>query len=315
MKNLKLLLAVGMAIVTMNISAQSQNKANASKMIDLANSVIDLSNQYNRKWKDYENVIEQAEKLYERYSKSYDPKFSVNFNGTTSLVSVGYYNTYQDALKATPASMPDKNKIAGAVKIANNNTESLEKWAKAMRKYFVEATFASDNFEGYAPTLDSLNYFYDEAVTSWRLAVRTASEAGDNAEMLLIKGTPMEKFLSPMKSDLRMLRNVIDDFYAEVDKDEFDFSSIKKEAEAVIASVGKNKSTEGKNVSILSHLVYYTDFFEKADKCANTILTLTAELEKEQPEERQLERLFNSLQIQHTDVINSYNNFAEYGSK
>lgn len=309
-----LFLFIGLSAQKKSTAQPTAAEKNASKMIGLTNTVIDLSNAYGKKYKDYERTLTQGEEKYEQLKKNYDPRFSVNFNGTGSYpVPVGLMNAYEEALKQVPATVKEKAEIVAAVKNATTCVTGLEKWGKGMKDYFTGKEFEKDDFAGYTIAKDSLQYYLDETRKAWRTAASMASDVGDDAENLLLKKDPISQFMIPMKSDLKVLKSVLNEFSD--DEEMTNYSPLEEKLTVLKTSVEKNKSTEGKNVALLSHESYYTGFYEKMEKCTDTFLSLLEELSKVTQDENKLDMLYNNLSVGYNEVIDSYNNFASYGAK
>lgn len=317
MKLLKLAIIPILVLLAGQVMAQKPTQAeiNASKLITLSNTVITLSNEYNGKFRYYENTLEAGDKKYDELKRGYDNRFPVSFNGGAYPVSPGYGIEYEKALKDLPEAVSEKPAIASAVAKATANVVQLEKWGNSMRSYFVDKYFEQDKLENYQYIRDSLLLYYNETRKAWREAVNLASEAGDNAEMYLLRNDPVAQFLTPMKADLRSLKGMIQEFYEIAGAEETDFSPVDEKITALKSSLDKNKSTAGKDTSVLSHEEYYTSYYEKLEKCTSTLVDFITELKKEEPSGSRLELLDNNLDVYYDEVINGYNNFASYGTK
>ncbi|MCD7973742.1 MAG: YiiG family protein [Candidatus Azobacteroides sp.] len=294
----------------------SQSDINASKLIQLTNTVIDLSDAYNSKYTQYENRLKNGESKKEQIEKNYDPRFPVSLNGTNTFpISISYNNKYEAALKEVPASVKEKSNVEEAVKKANENVLELEKWSTVMKQYFEGKEFEKDEFKRYPEIKDSLSYYLDATKEAWRTAAKIASSAGEKAEMQLLKDDPAAQFIFPMKADLNSLKNLIDHFYEITDQEEPQYSVLAEEINNMHTSIEKNKNTEGKNVSVLKRETYYTGFYERMEKCMEAINKFITEWEKEDVTQFQLESSFRNIGSQYKRVIDSYNNFATNAMK
>ncbi len=317
MKRTKTIIALSLLLLSSGARAQTMTDANASKLITLVNTVIDISNKYLDQYQYYQNRLDDGEIYRERIQAgNYNSSFSINLNGSDAFpIAVGYYNKYDEALKAVPATMKEKKEIETAVNSAKASVAGLEKWSKAMKDYYSKKTFEGDQFAGYATVRDSLGFYLDNTRKAWRKAAGIASDAGDVAEVQLLKKDPISQFLIPMKTDLSSLKKVVDHFYETTDGDDPDYSEVKKEIAALQASAAKNKSTSGKNLSLLSHESYYTSYYDDMETCAANLLTLIGELEKDEFDEEEVDYRHRMFDLAYDEVIGSYNDFAEYGSK
>ncbi len=310
------LLSILVCSVTAFVQKQSASDINASKLISLTNTVIDISNKYIDQYQYYQNRLDDGVKLHDRYKENFNPSHSVSMNGSASFpIAVGYFNKYDEALKAVPATVKEKAAISNAVKAARATTDKLEKWSARMKTYFEGKEFASDQFAAYPAINDSLEYYLTATRQAWRKAANIASDAGDDAEMQLLKKDPISQFLIPMKTDLKLFDQIIDEFSDQTDQETPDFTELKKQMETLKANVAKNKSTQGKNVSLLSHEDAYTGYYDDLESFLKTLTDLVAELEKDSPSDSKLDLYYNNLKVYRREVINSYNNFASDGAK
>jgi hypothetical protein len=324
-RTIKILLA---CVLTLSLSAQkkkatkpggpTQAEITASKVIEYTNAVIDLNNRQTKKLKEYDRVIEYGEKHYERYNRSYDPKFPVSFTQTKYPVPAGYIAQYEEAEKKAPT-FPEKNDIIGLVKKARHSVAKLDEWSDKMGSYYKGAEFAKDDFAGYAPIRDSVEYYLKESKNNWRAAVRRASDVGSASENILLKKSKLAAFVIPMKADLNLMKNLVNDLYTYVDDEEesgdIDLAYLKTKMDEMNASLSKNKDVTGKNVAVLHNVADYEYFYSKGEEVTKYFSRILEGLSATDMDTDKLNSNFTMLNQEYNQLIEIYNYFVSRGAK
>ncbi len=310
MKHFKLLL---LALCAFSFLAQGQQrnssaKINASKIIRMGNSVIDLSNDAVQTLDSYRNMISTADNNVSRLKSN--PNLSPYF------VNYKIYNPdqrknaeYTEASKLAPA-FDEKIELVSAMTNANADLADVVKKSEILSNYFSNKEFQADtDFSKYPALRDGTVASIEKAFASWRIASKLAAAAGDKAELLLLKDSKIADFVIPMKTDLIALKTV----FAKVGDQQTDLSSLSTEIVALKASIDKNKDVSTKDIKKLSDLYYkevYETFYRKCSQATETLSKLAEILKNGETDESRLSSFYNNARSAYGDAIDQYNTFV-----
>lgn len=308
--NVKLTFLASILMISTSLTAQQKTytkaELDASNIIRLCNSVIELSNKNRSSADNYKSMISTAESNISKLKRNPNIQpFFVNYKNFEACF--GDQKEYQLAYKGTPE-FAEKKEIANTIDAANKDIANAVKWATAMSEYFSEKTFMTDtDFAKYPAMQDSLSYYFQRGYNSWSAASRLASKAGNNAELILLQKSKIAEFVIPMKSDLNGLEAIMELF----NQDKIDSNLIKNELSAVSQSIAKNKDISSKDIKKLSDL-YYKEVFQKFySKSEDTIKAMSAfNLEFEtNPQSDRLNSLYSYVVSNYRSVVEAYNTF------
>lgn len=310
MKHFKLLL---LALCVLSFTAQGQQrnspaKINASKIIRMGNSVIDLSNDAVQTLDNYRNMISTADNNASRLKSN--PNLSPYFVNYKIYNSDQRKNTeYAEASKLAPA-FDEKAELVSAMTKANADMAEVVKNSEVLSNYFSNKEYQSDaDFSKYPALKDNTVSSIDKAFASWRTASQLASKAGDKAELLLLKDSKIADFIIPMKTDLIALKAV----FAKVGDQQSDLSALGTEIATLKASIDKNKDVSTKDIKKLSDLYYkevYETFYRKCSQSTETLGKLVEILKSGEKDENRLSGFYNNARNAYGDAIDQYNTFV-----
>lgn len=310
MKHLKLLL---LALCVFSFTAQGQQKnspakINASKIIRMGNSVIDLSNDAVQTLDNYRNMVSTADNNVSRLKSN--PNLSPYFVNYKIYNSDQRKNTeYAEASKLAPA-FDEKAELISAMTKANADLAEVVKNSEILSNYFSNKEYQSDaNFSKYPALKDNTMSSVDKAFASWKAASQLASKAGDKAELLLLKDSKIADFVIPMKTDLIALKAVL----VKVGDSQSDLSSLETEISTLKASVDKNKDVSTKDIKKLSDLYYkevYETFYRKCSQATETLGKLVEILKSGETDGNRLSSFYNNARVAYGDAVDQYNTFV-----
>lgn len=310
MKHLKLLL---LALCVFSFTAQGQQKnspakINASKIIRMGNSVIDLSNDAVQTLDSYRNMISTADNNVSRLKSN--PNLSPYFVNYKIYNSDQRKNTeYAEASKLAPA-FDEKAELISAMAKANADLAEVVKNSEILSNYFSNKEYQSDaDFSKYPALKDNTMSSVDKAFASWKAASQLASKAGDKAELLLLKDSKIADFVIPMKTDLIALKAVL----VKVGDSQSDLSSLETEVSTLKASVDKNKDVSTKDIKKLSDLYYkevYETFYRKCSQATETLGKLVEILKSGETDGNRLSSFYNNARVAYGDAVDQYNTFV-----
>lgn len=303
---------VAIAAFALTVNAQqkaSPEKIKASKIIRMCNSVIDWANLDIQMVESYSTAVNGAD--YELN------KLKSNMNIKPSFLNYKMYSVnqerqteYTNASKLAPV-FEEKVAMQNAVTTANADMVSIVRTTKALSDYFLDATYKTDtDFSRYAALKDSAEFYIAKGHTSWRTASRLASEAGDNAELLILKGSKLAEFIIPMKTDLMALNGM----FNEVTDKNADLSEISKKLSALSTSINTNKDISTKDVKKLSDAYYrevYQTFYRKCSDATASLSKLVDIMQTDPAAEgSRLSGFFNGAASSYKDAVEKYNTFV-----
>lgn len=298
------------AMLSLSLFAQkkmTKSELDASKIIQLANSVIDLSNSYSQTLKNSENMLNSTQSNMERVSR--------NPNLTPYAVKCDIQNTqprqqtaYTTALGTAPA-FEEKVSIEKYVKDGENNIKAIGEWCALLSAYVSNKEFNEDkDLMKYKGISDSLSSYIEKSAASWRTAANLASDAGNRAELILLEGSPIASFVIPMKKDLIGLDAIFNMFKTEKP----DVNAIKSALAILTESIDKNKDISTKDVSKLSDVYYkeaYQAFYRNCLSTVKSLSTVADRLQEKEPDMDNINSWFSSASGNYTKTVDSYNTF------
>ena len=301
-----LLLLVGNILMAQK---QTAEEANAAKIIDMTNGVIEMYNNYTGNLKKVREGLEKSIGNVETLSENRQ-RAAYGFNCSNFVIRDSDVASYEKAAKAAPT-FPEKAKIQETVAFAVANNQKLAQRCSALNEYFTKKQYVEDaDFSQFQVLFDSLEEMYLQVSGAWRTAVELSSDAGDRSEIFFLKKSPIADFIIPMKEDLARVKKLIDKFY----EDEVNNAEIKADIAAIEKAVEKNRSTTGKKVANLekySSPGYFTSFYDFMDDFIKNSTTLNDLLNPEIPagsnHEDKINNNFYFISSNYKSLIGAYN--------
>lgn len=283
-------------------------QSEASKIIQLSNSVIDLSNYYSNSIENYKNLLSSARSNVERVIKNPNlTPYAIKCDLTP--VQPGTQNAYATALNNAPI-FDEKEAIKKNVSEGENKIKSIDKWCTAMSTYMSNKDFKEDKkLVKYNQISDSLLSNIEKSEISWRTAANLASIAGNKAELVLLKNSPLASFVIPMKKDLNDLNAIFNLFQTKTP----DVDAIKSALNTLQTSIETNKNINKKDTTKLKDVYYknvYETFYLKCSSAAESLNTVTNRLQEKKPDTNNIESWFSSASSDYNEAVKSYNTFV-----
>ena len=289
--------------------AQTPDEANASKTIDMTNSVIEMYNNYLSNMKKVREGLEKSAENVENLKKN--PNTSAyGYNCSSFTIRSSEISAYQTASKAAP-SYPEKAKIQESTDFVIANNEEFAKRCAALSDYFVQKQYADDaGFVQFEVLFNSLDDMYTSISDSWDTATNLSSDAGDRSEVVLLKNSPIVDFIVPMKEDLSRVKKLIDKLH----QDDINMAAIQTDIAAIETAAQKNRSMEGKkkeNLEKYSYPSYHTSFYAYLDDLIKEVAKLQdlwndEETDPERINQR-IEYSYYAINRAYEGMIESYN--------
>ena len=292
-----------------SITAQTA-EANASKIIDMTNYVVDMYNGYLSSLKKVRKGLETADNNFETLSENIE-RTAYSWDCAYIILRSDYREKFEKAAAAAPA-FPEKANIQSGIKYVQDNTERLSKSCSDFKNYFVKKEYKQDtDWTTFEELYKNMETAYIDLSDMWSKTMKLAAEAGDRSELVLLKKSPIAEFIIPMKTDLSSAAKIIDKFA----EDEVDNADIKNAIEVLKKAVEKNRVLTGKNVANLekysskpNYEGYYSmmdDFIELATKLENLMDPANAMDEERRNE--QIENTYSLISYKYNSLVENYN--------
>lgn len=303
------LLAILLSSLCLMAQKATQAEINASKIIGMTNSVVDLYNSYLPHMKKVREGLSRAEQNIEVLAENIN-RSAHSWNCSYILMRDDQMNKYEKESKAAPT-FPEKTKIQAQIKYIKANTDRLSNNCKALNDYFIKKQYKEDEgFKTYKVLYDSLEIAYKDISKSWSTAISLASDAGDRSEIVLLKKSPVAQFIIPMKTDMASASKILDKFT----EDEVDYNAIVKDIEALRVSAEKNRDLKGKNVANLkkySSEPNYGGFYKTMDDFIERAIKLEGLMNPEKVQEDSGNELQSKIQTTYTMLRDKYTSLVE----
>lgn len=308
MKKTTVILAI-LLLGTSSLNAQTA-EANASKIIEATNNVVDLYNSYLPHLKKVRKGLETAEQNYETLSDNIE-RTAYSWDCAYIILRSDYREKFEKAVAAAPA-FPEKASIQSGIKYVKDNTERLSKSCAEFKDYFVKKEYKQDaGWKKYEELFKKMETAYIDLSGTWSKTIKLAAEAGDRSELVLLKKSPIAEFIIPMKTDLSTAAKILDKFREE----ELDNAAIKKDIEILKSAIAKNRVLTGKNVANLekysskpNYEGYYLmmdDFVELATKLEG--LMNPSNIMDEEKRNQQIENTYSMISYKYNSLVENYN--------
>lgn len=243
MKKYYLLLIAGiLSFASLTVSAQTKSapltKANAGKIIEMTNAVIDIYNDQLREIKDVRECLERFDNSMEAVSAN--PKSSAHGASCANIrvLRSDLLEKMQAKAKLAPA-FAEKNDILKGMDEVNKEFATVKERCQEIQTYFSTKKYLEDDkdYTNYTTLRDAYIDSYKKISTLFNTTMNLASAAGDRAELVILKTHPLASVVMPMKNNLIAVSQLMNKCRA----DEPDADAIKADVAAIRKSLEKNK--------------------------------------------------------------------------
>ncbi len=292
-----------------SIMAQTA-EANATKIIDVTNHVVDIYNSYLNNLKKVRQGLETADNNYEVLSENIE-RSAQSWDCVNIIIRSDYREKFERAVAAAPA-FPEKANIQSGVKYVQDNTERLSKSCSEFKDYFVKKEYKQDtDWKKFEELYKNMGTAYVDVSGMWSKTIKLAAEAGDRSELVLLKKSPIAEFIIPMKTDLSLASKILGKF----SEDEVDNAAVKKDIETLRQNVAKNKVLTGKNVANLekySSKPNYDGYYQMMDEFVELATKLEGLMNPtntmdEEKRNQQIENTYSMISYKYNSLVENYN--------
>jgi len=324
MKKTLLFLAGILSLAIVNISAQTLTKANAGKIIEMTNGVVDIYNSQLSEIKDVRDCLERFEKTMATVAEN--PKLTAHGAACNNinLLRSDLVDKMKAKAKLAPA-FPEKAAILDGVDKINAEFEIAKARCHNVQTYFKEKKYLTDDndFAGYVALRDTFVASYDNINKLFDKTMDLSTAAGDRAELVILKTHPQASIVIPMKKNL----SAVSQLMSKCREDNPDAAAIKADIAAVRKSLEKDKVATAAMKTALkkSHngedhfnrfYEYTGDAMTKADSFLEFLdpakeITDVDHIMKETPESarnRHLKKWYGEISKYYGYMVDEYNN-------
>lgn len=230
--------------VAFNISAQNKTaspaltKANASKIIEMTNCVVDIYNDQISEIKDVRDCLNRFENSMSTVAQN--PNATAHGASCANIRSLR--SDLVDKLKKKSALAPsfaEKQAILESVDQLNKEFEISKERCKEIQAYFSAKKYKEDDkdFSAYIVLRDNFIASYQNINNQFGKTMDLASTAGDRAELVILKSHPLASVVIPMKKNLSAVSRLMSKCRA----DKPDAEAIKADIATIRKSLEKDK--------------------------------------------------------------------------
>lgn len=330
-------MAGALLLAAINVSAQQKSgstakkpaatpltKASASKIIEMTNGVVDIYNDQIREIRDVEDCLDRFEKTIEAVSEN--PNTSAHGASCNNIRVLR--NDLVDKMKSKAKLAPafaEKTEILDGVDNLNKEFELAKVRCQNVQNYFSTKKYKEDdeNYSTYSALIDTFVVSYKNINTILGNTMDLASNAGDRAELVVLKTHPLANIIIPMKTNL----SAVSQLMSKCRQDEPNAEEIKAAVADIRKKIEKDKvmtpaiKTALKKThngeSQFNYFYQYTgEAMEKADKFLeyldpNTKITDIDHVFNETEQDarnRHLKNRYNDLKSYYGYMVDAYNN-------
>ena len=245
MKKHYLLIVAGVLSMTA-INAQTKKtstsapltKANAGKIIEMTNTVVDIYNVQISEIKDVRDCLERFERTMSDVAEN--PNRTAHGAACNNIKPLRSDMVEKLTAKAKLApAFAEKAEILKGVDDINKEFETAIVRCHNVQNYFKEKRYQSDDneFGGYVALRDTFIMSYDNINTLFDKTMELSSVAGDRAELVILKTHPLASVIIPMKENL----SAVSQLMAKCRAEKPDAEAIKADVAAIRKKLAKDK--------------------------------------------------------------------------
>lgn len=233
-----LFIAASVLMLATTISAQTLTKANAGKIIDMTNGVVDIYNDQISELKDMRECIDRFEKSMVTVSEN--PNLTAHGAACNNIrvLRTDLLEKMKAKAKLAPA-FPEKAEILKNVDEINKEFETAIARCNNVQTYFKEKKYLTDenNYAGYVALRDTFTASYSKINKLFDKTMDLSSAVGDRAELVILKTHPLASVVIPMKKNLTATSQLL----SKCRVDNLDAAAIKADIAAIRKSLEKDK--------------------------------------------------------------------------
>lgn len=293
-----------------------QPDTDSFRIIELANSVIALSDAHAPIYAYYDSSLGKAQKEISSFINNQDYKIDENLNIVDSIrIDSLLFQSYKKLLQQTPNGSDGKEKIIAAIGKADKSISILRESGRILNSYFMDKGYEKDskNMLVFRELGANLVTSIDNAQNAWREAVREAKTAANDAGNTKIQQMSVGSLIVDIRNDMLSLQTLAENIFDESKHEDINTSKkqcelLKKIFDDKINNVGWNKNRLNKNKRR-----YYVNFYNSGYRLLGEIDSLIVLVEEEKSKKQKMpdrkDQIFDKMEKLYKETINNYNSF------
>lgn len=231
-----------LSFITQGALAQTKSgtltKANAGKIIEMTNGVIDIYNDQLREIRDVAECLDRFENTMASVAEN--PKTTAHGASCANIrvLRTDLVDKMKSKANLAPA-FPEKAAILEGIDNINKEFETAKACCQNVQAYFTAKKYLEDDneYSNYVALRDEYIASYKNINSLFNKTMDLATTAGDRAELVILKTHPLAPVVIPMKNNL----SAISQLMAKCREDEPNAEAIKADIAAIRKMLEKDK--------------------------------------------------------------------------
>lgn len=281
----------------------------AYAIIKYSNAVIDLHNSYVSALKSYQSTLDNnADQNVVKLKRN--PNIQPVYIGCDrNSLSPERDKANRTTLKNIPA-IPEKQNLQNLSTKALAHYDKTNAFCANISQYFSKAEYKNDtNFTQYTVLKDSMQSNIKQCSQYWSEFAQLAANAGDRAELVLLKKNKLASYIIPMKESLNSIQQVntmLNDQSIDVEIANTKLATV----QALITQKINDKSTDFSKLSDVYYKEVYTKFFIECNN-STTILQSVIDKIKTKASQQTISSAYSSASTSYNNAVQAYNTFIK----
>lgn len=281
----------------------------AYAIIKYSNAVIDLHNSYLNALKSHQSTLETgADQNVAKLKRN--PNMQPFYIGCDrNSLSPERDKANRTILKNIPA-IPEKPNLQNLSTKALAHYDKTNTFCADISNYFSKAAYKEDsNFAKYEVLKDSMLANMKQCAFYWSEFAQLAANAGDRAELVLLKKNKLATYIIPMKESLIGIQQIT----TMLNDQSIDVEIVNTKLATVQQLINQKMNNKGTDFSKLSDIYYkevYTKFFKE---CNNSTITLQSVIDKikTKASQQDISSAYSSASTSYNNAVQEYNTFIK----
>lgn len=324
----KIIITVAALVLACNIAAAQKKTAAAKQqgtsaargnnaiteqqayaIIKYANAVIDLHNSYIKALESHQSTLTiSADGNIAKLKRSIETRpYAIMCD--RNVLSPQSDKANRTILKTIPA-IPEKQSLQTLSTQALMWYDKTNTHCTEISSYFSKDDYKNDNaFAQYGIIKDSMLLSIKQSASYWREFAQLAANAGDRAELVLLKKSKLAMYVIPMKQSLMGIQQVntmLSDENTNIDSINAKLANV----QVLITQKINDKSTDFSKLNDLYYKEVYTNFFRDCNYTTTTLQTVIDKIKAKASSEN-ISSAYSSASTTYNNAVEAYNTFIK----
>lgn len=293
-----------------------QPATDPSRIIELANSVIALSDAHTPIYAHYDSLLGRAQKEISSFINNQGYNIDENLNITDSVcVDSLLFKNYKEQLQQITENFDGKERIVIAVNKADKSIYTLRESGRILYKYFTDKGYEKDskNMLVFRELGSNLGISIDNAQNAWQEAVREAKIAANVAANVKIQEMSVGNLIVQIRNDMLSLRILTEDIFDEskhkdIQASKVQCNSLQRTFSDKVNNIGWSKNKLNKNKRKY-YIAFYNSGYRLLSEIDSLIILVDEEKSKKQKMTYKKDRIFDNMEKLYKETVSNYNSF------